>query len=196
MKHVRKALVLMIILVSPLLLSGVIAPTTNEVKVTQTQSPIKISMPSYEDMTPILAYNDYDMDNYASALEWAGDGSPGDPYIIEGYNITSNGDSILIHDTTRAFEIRNCLITSYSSGAGNGIMIDNATQAAIVDTVVMDKSDTIDVKNVPSFYMDNCTVYDGSSSVYLYNCTGAIITECDIYNNYDTGIYLDECNSS
>lgn len=197
MKHARKALVFLILLVIPLLLAGVLPPAINN-EVDATFSPIitKVSVPSYENMTPILAYNDFDMDNYASALEWDGDGSPGDPYIIEGYNITSNGDSILIRHTTRAFEIRNCLVTSLTSGSGNGIMINNATQVAIVDTIVMDKSDTIDVRNVPSLYIENCTIYDGGSSVYIYNCTGATITECDIYDNFDSGIYLDQCNSS
>jgi len=197
LKHARKAIVFMILLVTPLLLAGVLPPAIdNEVEAAISPITTKVSVPSYEDMTPILAYNDFDMDNYASDLEWAGDGSPGDPYIIEGYNITSNSDSILIHDTTRAFEIRNCLITSFTSGSGNGIMIDNATQVAIADTVVMDKSDTIDVRNVPSLNLENCTIYDGGSSAYFYNCTGATITECDIRNNYEHGINLIACNSS
>ena len=197
MKHARKAILFMIILVIPLLLAGVLPPAIND-EVTATISPIitKVSLPSYENMTPILAYNNFDMDNYASALEWAGDGSPGDPYIIEGYNITSNSDSILIRHTTRAFEIRNCLITSFTSGSGNGIMIDNVTQAGIVDTVVMDKSDTIDVRHVPTLYIENCTVYDGGSSIYIYNCTGVTITECNISDNFDHGIYLNACNNS
>ncbi len=196
-KHARKAIVFMIILVTPLLLAGVLPTAINdEVKATISPITTKVSVPSYEDMTPILAYNDFDMDNYASALEWDGDGSPGDPYIIEGYNITSNGDSILIHDTTRAFEIRNCLITSFTSGAGNGILIDNATQAAIVNTVIMDKSDTLILQNTPSLYIENCTIYDGGSSIDIYNCTGVTITECVIYDNYDNGIYLNECNNS
>jgi len=196
-KHARKALVFLILLVTPLLLAGVLPPAIDD-KVEATISPIstKVSVPSYEYIDNISAYNDFDMDNYASALEWAGDGSPGDPYIIEGYNITTNSDSILIHDTTRAFEIRNCLITSFTGSSGNGIMINNATQAAIIDTVVMGKSDTIDVRNVPSLSIDNCTIYDGGSSVYIYNCTGATITECDIYDNFDKGIYLNQCNSS
>ncbi|TFH04538.1 MAG: right-handed parallel beta-helix repeat-containing protein, partial [Candidatus Thorarchaeota archaeon] len=197
MKHARKALIFLILLVTPLLLAGVLSPAIdNEVEATISPFTTKVNVPSYEEQTPILAYNDFDMDNYASDLSWTGDGSSGTPYIIEGYNITSDSDSILIHDTTRAFEIRNCLITSYSSGSGNGIMINNATQVAIVDTFVMDKSDTIDVRNVPSLYIENCTVSGGGSSVYIHNCTGTTITSCNIYDNFSNGIYLDECNSS
>ncbi len=195
MKHARKAIIFMILLVTPLLLAGVLPPAiNNEVEATVSPITTKVSLPSYEEQTPILAYSDFDMDNFASDLEWAGDGSPGDPYIIEGYNITSDGDSLLIRHTTRAFEIRNCLITSFSSGSGNGIMINNATQAAIVDTVVMDKSDTIDIRNVPSLYIENCTVYDGWSTVYIYNCSGATITECEIYDQYEDNIRILESN--
>ncbi|MGY5865128.1 MAG: hypothetical protein RTV41_11050 [Candidatus Thorarchaeota archaeon] len=57
MKHAREALALMILLVTPLLLSGVIAPITYEVKTTQTQSPVEVNLPSYENITSILAYN-------------------------------------------------------------------------------------------------------------------------------------------
>ncbi len=195
MKHARKTLVFLFLLVAPLLLAGVLHPViSNEVEATISPIATKVSVPSYEIQTPILAYNDFDMDNYASDLEWEGDGSPDTPYIIEGYNITTDSDSILIQDTTRAFEIRNCLITSFSSGAGNGIIIDNATQAAIVDTVVMDKSDTIDVRNVPTLFIENCTIYDGGSSVFIYNCSGATITESEIYNHYEDNIRILESN--
>jgi parallel beta-helix repeat protein len=185
----------MILLVNPLLLAGVLPPAIdNKVKATISPITTKVSVPSYEEQTPILAYSNYDMDNYAFDLSWAGDGSPGDPYILEGYNISSNSDSILIRHTTRAFEIRNCLITSVTSGSGNGIMINNVTQAAIVDTVVMDKSDTIDVRNVPSLNIENCTIYDGWSTVVIYNCSGATITECEIYNHFEDNIRIIESN--
>ncbi len=85
MKHAKKALAFLFLLVLPLLLAGILPPAIdNEVEATISPITTKVSVPSYEEQTPILAYNDFDMDNYASDLEWDGDGSPGDPYIIEG----------------------------------------------------------------------------------------------------------------
>jgi len=197
MKHAKKALVLLFLLVTPLLLAGVLSPKIkNEVKTTISPIPTKVNVPSYEERAPILAYNDVDMDNYASVLSWDGNGSPDTPYIIDGYNITSDGTCIEIRNTIRAFEIRNCYVSSISNIPGTGgIYISNVTQAAIVDTFVLTKYWSIDIVNTPAPYIENCTIHDGYT-IYLYKCTGATITECDIYDNTGDGVYLDACNSS
>lgn len=196
MKHAKKALLLLFLLVTPLLLAGVLPPAiNNEVKATISPVPTKVNVPSYEELTPILAYNDVDMDNYASALSWDGDGSPGTPYIIDGYNITSDGTCIEIRDTVRAFEIRNCYLSSISGSSLIGIQIKNVTQAAIVDTFVLNKYWCIDIINTPAPYIENCTIHD-CYTITLSNCTGATITECDIYDNANDGIYLYKCNDS
>ena len=111
MKHASEALVFMILLVTPLLLSGVISPVISEAEI-QVQNPMKISTPSYEDHDPIWIYNDTAFDDMASAEGWIGDGSPGDPYVIEGYNITTDEVAIDIYDVTVSFEIRDCYIVN------------------------------------------------------------------------------------
>ena len=197
MKHARKALIFLILLVTPLLLAGVLPPAiNNEVETTISPITTKVSVPSYEEQTPILAYNDFDMDNYASALEWDGDGSPGDPYIIEGYNITDDGDCILMWDVTRAFEIRNCYISSIGGSHGNGIIIYNATQAAIIDTVIKDKSNAMIVTLTPSPYFDNCTIYDCGTGLDMAACPGSSINDCHIYDIFGEAIRFIDCNNT
>jgi len=182
--------------VTPLLLTGILLPTlSNEVRTTISIIPTKVNVPSYEEQTPILAYSDTDMDNYASILLWEGNGSPDTPYIIDGYNITSDGTCIEIRNTIRAFEIRNCYLSSVSGYDGTGIQINNVTKAAIVDTFVLNKVKSIDIMNTPVPYIENCTIHD-SNTISLSNCTGATLTECEIYDNLQFGIQMVECNNS
>jgi len=197
MKQARKASVFLILLLIPLLLAGVLHPAINiEGDVTVSPIPTKVSTPSYDSHDPIVILNDTAFDEMASLESWDGDGSPGTPYIIDSYNITSDGTCIKIRDTVRAFEIRNCYVSSISNSPGIiGIQINNVTQAAIVDTFVLNKYWSIDIVNTPAPYIENCTIHDGYT-IYLYKCTGATITGCHIYDNTGNGVYLDTCNSS
>ncbi|TFG97510.1 right-handed parallel beta-helix repeat-containing protein, partial [Candidatus Thorarchaeota archaeon] len=194
MQHAQKALVFLILLVTPLLLAGAITPATYN-GVQKTQTPVKISLPSYEDISPILIYNDFDMDNYASALSWDGDGSPATPYIIEGYSIVNDTNSIWIQDVTLSFEIRNCYISSETGVSDDGIFIENVTQAAIYDTVVVNKTHLINLWDTPDIYIENCTVSEGVWGIELYNCSGATIADCDIYFVTYDGIEIQISNN-
>ena len=149
-----------------------------------------------DEQTPILAYNDFDMDNYASALSWDGDGSPDTPYINEGYNITDNGDCILIQDTSRAYEIRNCYISSIGGDHGNGIVIHNATQVGIFDTIVESKSDGIILDDVPAPYIRNTTIHGCGTGLFAALCPGLTIDDSRIYEIFDYCIALLLSNNS
>jgi len=55
-----------------------------------------------------------------SALSaFPGSGTPEDPYVIEGYNITTTSScSIYISGTTKYFAIRNCYLRAENNGIG------------------------------------------------------------------------------
>jgi parallel beta-helix repeat protein len=196
MKHARTAISILFLFVTPLLLSGIIVPVDLEAETTLTQTPIKVILPSYEDRGPIIALNDTAMDYYASLLSWDGDGSPDTPYIIDGYNITDDGDCINIEDTTRAFEIRNCYISSWSGNHGNGIIFDNVTQAGVFDTVIEGKSDAAITFVTPAVVFDNVTVHGCSMGLQFVMSHGGTITGCHIYENFGDGIDLYDCNNT
>ena len=197
MKHARKALAMLFLFVTPLLLSGVFAPAINEeAKATLHATPTGVSIPSYETITPLMAFNDSDLSNYASALSWEGNGMPDDPYIIEGYNITSDMESILIMDVSLAFEIRGCYLSSVSGDAGMGIYIYNATQAAVIDTIFQDKSFAMMAHNVSVLVVQNCTFTDVQTNLHLLECPGALVDDCSFYDSVSEGIYLFQSNDT
>ncbi|MHA1205670.1 MAG: NosD domain-containing protein [Candidatus Heimdallarchaeaceae archaeon] len=58
-----------------------------------------------------------------------GSGTEADPYIIEGYNITTDADyGIYIHDTTKYFIVRNCYIDAKNTGVYISNVADNTAK--------------------------------------------------------------------
>lgn len=80
------------------------------------------------------------MQAMAVAEGWPGDGTPGNPYVIENYTVDAGhiGTAILIGNTTVSFVIRNCDITGtryVSSGlwseAGGGVLLYDNVDATV-----------------------------------------------------------------
>ena len=90
---------------------------------------------SYDVRDPIRIVSNGDFANQAAENGWAGDGSSGDPYIIE--NITINcherNFGILIRDSTKYFEIRNCTIFNCSTDTdAAAIILRNTSNGTII----------------------------------------------------------------
>lgn len=65
---------------------------------------------------PISIVGDSQFASKASSEGWQGDGTPGNPYVIEGYNINASGGVYCIHieSTSVHFIIRDCLLRNAS----------------------------------------------------------------------------------
>ena len=76
-------------------------------------------------------------DNFTT-LGYDGDGTPGNPYLIENFNITGGGaDLISISNTRKHFKIQNC--TLHQSGSGFwAIYLANVANAIIFDNEIYD----------------------------------------------------------
>ncbi|MFX0056032.1 MAG: nitrous oxide reductase family maturation protein NosD [Promethearchaeota archaeon] len=88
-------------------------------------------------------------DDDFAILGFGGDGSPGNPYRIEDFNITGvSTDLISIQNTRKHFIIKNC--TLHQSGFGNdAIFLYNVSNAEIFDNAIYD--------NWQSIFINNCT---------------------------------------
>ncbi|MCK4568542.1 MAG: right-handed parallel beta-helix repeat-containing protein, partial [Candidatus Thorarchaeota archaeon] len=92
-----------------------------------------------------------------SNLDLYGDGTSGNPYLIEGLTIITESTSIYIIDTTVYFEIRNCTITNINQ---------NSFSAGIIFV------------NVAHGTIRNCTIEKGYTGVGLDNSD-----YCSVINN-------------
>jgi parallel beta-helix repeat protein len=89
---------------------------------------------------PIYIDGDDDFHANATAEEWAGDGSVGNPYIIDGYDIDlgeSAGHCIHIANTQVYFTISNCFLTGATDKSGAGIFLDNVQHANIMKNTIV-----------------------------------------------------------
>jgi parallel beta-helix repeat protein len=96
----------------------------------------------YEVHDPISINGNADFIAQAIVENWLGDGTLSDPYVIDGYNITSNEglpygfskEAINIKNTDLHFRISNSLIREYRTG----IYLTNVSNGMVSDNFVID----------------------------------------------------------
>jgi parallel beta-helix repeat protein len=122
----------------------------------------------YDESPPIGISNNTDFVDQASANSWDGNGSLIDPYIIEGYNITTETDiPILIGNTSVFFEVRGCLLVKGSTG----ILLQNVTNGKIWNNTIR-------------YSVNNGILVTESNNVIITNNTISEVNEAD-----STGVY-------
>ncbi|MHA1936657.1 MAG: hypothetical protein ACW97O_00430, partial [Candidatus Thorarchaeota archaeon] len=88
---------------------------------------------------PIVIDGDASFSDTALLEGWPGDGSPENPYIIDGFDIDLGGaigHCISIYNTRVSFTISNCNLTGASNlgwAIGAGISLENVTDGELVN---------------------------------------------------------------
>jgi parallel beta-helix repeat protein len=126
---------------------------------------------------PLRINNDGEFAALAASEGWVGDGSAGNPYIIEDYNIDGGGYGycIYIGNTTVSFIIRDSNFYNSSGNAGNyfwdsGVALYNAPNGSLINNV-----------------FENCT----GNAVHIVGTTNTTITQNTILNSTGSGVYME-----
>ena len=150
------------------LLSGetVEATISNTVTPEQSDSMFHLAGISHD---PISIDSNTNFSDTATNEGWSGDGSTGNPYIIENYTIDvlgGSGHCIEIAGTSVYFIIRNCNLTGADSGSG------------------------IHLVNVMNSQLINNTCNYNSRGIYLIDSSNSLIDNntCSFSGNPNTGI--------
>jgi parallel beta-helix repeat protein len=113
---------------------------------------------------------------------WPGDGSPENPYIIDGLEIDyggADGHCISIRNTRVSFTISNCNLTGARyipfTSAGAGIFLDNVTNGELVN---------------------NICINNGYSGIYLGNSDSTTVVNNTCTSNAVYGIWFSNSNST
>ncbi|MHA1399799.1 MAG: NosD domain-containing protein, partial [Candidatus Heimdallarchaeaceae archaeon] len=133
---------------------------------------------------PIIIASDSDFSIFP------GTGTPEDPYIIEGFNITTTSDyGIYIHDTTKYFIIRNCYVDADSTGIyiyniadGTAIIVNNTCMNS-KSGIILYYSDYI------TFINNTCSNND-NYGISLSSSANTTLTNNTCSNNNNYGICL------
>jgi len=151
---------------------------------------------------PIHINVNADFASQAATNGWPGDGTQGNPYIIDGYEINVNGGTycIWIENTNVWFVIRNCILWNATSPMsepdGAGIYLKNVQNGTIDNNnctnnyygIYMYSSSNNEVANnncSGNLYYGICIEWSSSNNIFLNNtCSGN--SRSGIYMRYDS----------
>ena len=128
----------------------------------------------------------------------SGSGAPGDPYVIDNWDITaSTNHAITINNTRAYFEIRGCYLHGGSTNFWDGIIMTNVINGTIKSNVIQGNYHGVhlDVSNWNIIHANN--ISDNSlDGVYLDGCHDDSITNNSIWKNAWNGIFLSISNNN
>lgn len=150
---------------------------------------------------PLRINNDAEFAALAASEGWVGDGSAGNPYIIEDYNIDGGGYGycIYIGNTTVSFIIRDSNFYNSSGNAGNyfwdsGVALYNAPNGTLTNNVFENCSgNAVHIDGTINTTISQNTILNSTGSgIYLESSTGNIIDD----NTFDNNNYGLEMNTN
>ncbi|MHA2302902.1 MAG: NosD domain-containing protein [Candidatus Thorarchaeota archaeon] len=121
---------------------------------------------------------------------WPGDGSPENPFIIDGLDIDlggGEGHCIMISNTRVSFTISNCNLT----GAEFGIFLDNVTNGELVNNTCNSNNVGISLEGSHSNTVANNTCLWNWEGIYLIDSESNTVAN-NTCNNNVFGIRFDE----
>jgi parallel beta-helix repeat protein len=159
---------------------------------------------------PILILNDSAFDQKAEEMNWTGNGSESDPYVIENLDLNANGSGYGIGiSTTYYFTIRNCSIRKADGGgaplgaisilSGKGTIMDcrinssgygirSLSPCRIINNTIFDCHNGLWILNDDNEVFGNLII-DGANHAIHFQGDDSLIKENTV-RNWDYGIYL------
>ncbi len=173
---------------------------------------VSYELPSYSSLIP---HAPIEISSDSELEVFPGSGTAEDPYVIEGYNITTSSSSgIYIYGTTKFFIVRNCYVDAENYGIliwdvtygtatiennmcinnGYGIYLDYSGSSG--STISNNTCSYNDVYGIYLWYSSGSTIsnntcsYNNNYGIYLWYSSGSTVTDNTCYHNNNYGIYL------
>ena len=119
--------------------------------------------------------SDGDFALQATSEGWAGGGTESDPYIIEGYIISSDQSCISISSTYVHFVIRDCILETISGGWDFGISLSHVHDGVIDSCLIRGKYLGIAAWTVYNCAFVNNTIYDTDIGLNIDSCLNCTV---------------------
>jgi parallel beta-helix repeat protein len=148
-----------------------------------------MTLSSYTQHEPIDIRNDTALAFYAAS----GNGNPGSPYILEGWNITTNADNygIYVAFTTKYFILRDCWVRGAMNGAYRGVLIYSvASGTAVIERVHCESWWAgIEVSSSPEAMVSSCSVNDCDYGLMMTSSNNCTVFNNTAFENGNWGIW-------
>jgi parallel beta-helix repeat protein len=158
---------------------------------------------TYTNHAPILINDSADFAVQAAlpGNNWAGDGTQGNPYVIQNYSIdASSNEGIAILDTNAYFIIRGCWVYLGNMGMGafDGIYLYNCTNGTLIDNALTDNGRGIRLVSSSNNTLSNnsCTANDIEGILLSADSNDNILSDNNCSNNVDAGIRVTDSSGS
>ena len=141
--------------------------------------------------SPIAIDGDTNFSLTDLAEDWDGDGSEGQPYIIEGLDIDVGGGSgycVNITNTRAYFIIKNCHL--FSATQHGGVYLKNVTNAKIVDNVINNNNYGVWLWSTNSTSFVNNTFTDNNYGLWAHDSNYSSAVENSLTLNFWNGLYF------
>ncbi|UCG69979.1 MAG: right-handed parallel beta-helix repeat-containing protein [Thermoplasmata archaeon] len=156
---------------------------------------------------PIRINSNAEFASMAGIEGWTGNGLPGNPYIIEGYDINGSGYGccIYIGNTTVYFKIKDSYLHE-ASGVYNppyfvrsGLTMYNIQNATIVNNTSSSNNDHgiyLDSSSSNNTISNNIASSNGNYGIYIKSKSNSNTISNNSASNNENGIYLSSSNSN
>ena len=141
---------------------------------------------------PIVIDGDANFSITATNEGWLGDGTSGNPYIIEGLDIDIGGAAghcINIINTRVNFTISNCILKGANTSAGAGINLKNVTNGLLIGNTLSHSQQAFYFNHSSFVLIKNNTVTDCYYSIQMLSSSDNTIADNNVSFNH-RGIQL------
>jgi parallel beta-helix repeat protein len=137
-----------------------------------------------------------DFATQAAAELWNGEGTPGNPYIIQGYEIVaSSAHGISIQNVDAHFVVRTCYI--HDGGSGYiGIYLNNCVNGSLSSNICSNDMVGIYLESSNGVTVSDNTCTGNYYAMYLYDSDGNTVSGNNCDYNYECGIYLESSSGN
>ncbi|MHA1961546.1 MAG: right-handed parallel beta-helix repeat-containing protein [Candidatus Thorarchaeota archaeon] len=176
-------MIVIIMLVSPVILSK---HTSSDISKGQTEGsgPQDRFIPAYNIHGPITITSNAEFGSQG----FAGFGTEEQPYVVEGYNITTTGTCIFIEDTDAYFVVRDCLLTG--GPPGRGLLLNNVTHGEVRNNAINEKFNGLNFYESSNNTVVNNTISENGDGVVIveFSNDNLVLNNTISGNNY--GVYF------
>ncbi len=191
--HLILYLVILATLVNPVIQFTHQSPTTSSnILKEETESPLSRNrfISSYTTHDPITITSNEDFND----LDFPGNGTIVNPYLIKGYNITTTDYCILIKNTDAYFVIRGCVFAG--GELGSGILLGNVSHGVIQNNIISQKNQGVSFWHSSNNMVKNNAISKSNDGVYLYESSENMIANNTVSANLFGGVHVSSSSNN
>lgn len=150
---------------------------------------------SFHTLSVLTPHEPIVIGNDTALAVWPGSGTEGDPYRIEGLNITSENASIRVENTTKHFVIENCYLKPLGMWWLTGIQIANVSDGSVLNCTITSGWNGVSLYSSTDFTVMDCTIFNVSTGISFYSLNNTIISN-NIVHDIFSGISGGGCSDT